>query len=123
MGLPVNALPDAIARVQVDANASVTLLVTAPRAYQGVGVRVEIHPGALKVIVVEPYSPAARANIQVGETIVGIGAERVSEMTDQEAASSLSLAAERGSKLSVADAEGKNEREVTLDRGYVWLVL
>lgn len=123
MGLPVNALPDAIARVQIDPRASVTLLVTGPRAYQGVGVRVEIRPGQLKVIAVEPYSPAARANIQVGEIIVGIGAERVAEMTDQEAASALSLAAERGAKLSIADAEGKNEREVTLDRGYVWLVL
>jgi hypothetical protein len=123
MGLPVNALPDAIARVQIDPRVSVTMLVTAPRAYQGVGVRVELRPGQLVVIAVEPYSPAARAGIKVGEIIVGVGNERVSAMSDQEAASSLSLASERSHKLAVTDAEGKNEREVTLDKGYVWLVL
>ena len=123
MGLPVNALPDAIARVQIDSRSSLTILVTAPRAYKGVGVRVEIRPGALKVIAVEPYSPASRAGVKVGETVVGIGVERVSEMSDQEAATNLSLASERGHKLTIADAEGKNEREVTLDKGYVWLVL
>lgn len=122
-GLPINALPDAIARVQLDGRSTVTMLVTAPRAYKGVGVTVEIHPDALKILSVEPYSPAARAGVRAGERIVGIGVQRVSEMGDQAAASHLSLAGERGEKLVVADAEGKNERDVALDTGFVWLVL
>ena len=40
-----------------------------------------------------------------------------------DAVSELALAADRGHKIVIADPEGKNEREVTLDKGFVWLVM
>ena len=121
-GLPGNALPGAIARLQLDNKASMTVLVSQPRAQRGVGVEYEIHPDAIKVLAVQPYSPAARAGLKVGELIVGIGPERVAHLSDKEAASRLSLASERGSKLAVTNAEGKSERVVQMDTGHIWVV-
>jgi hypothetical protein len=121
-GLPVNAVPDAQARLQLD-RATVTIMVSAPQAHKGVGLSVEARPDALKVIAVEPYSPASRAGIRVGEMIVGVGSERVSHMGPNDAVSEVSLAAERAHKLVVADGDRKSEREVTLDQGYVWVIM
>jgi hypothetical protein len=122
-GLPDNAVPEAEARLALDNMSSVTVMVSPPRAHKGVGVSVEARPNALKVYAVEPYSPAARAGIKVGEHIVGIGNERVSHMGPDDAVSELSLVVDRSHKLLVADEDGKHEREVKLDDGYVWLVL
>jgi hypothetical protein len=55
--------------------------------------------------------------------IVGIANERVSHMTEADAISELSLASDRTYKLRVADAEGGNEHEVALDKGYTWLTM
>lgn len=122
-GLPSTVVPDAIARVPLDSKATVIVMVTAPRAHRGVGVSVELRPDALKVISVEPYSPAARAGIRVGDHITQIANERVAHLSDADAMSELSLASERAYKVSVTDAEGNDEREVTLDQGYVWLIM
>jgi hypothetical protein len=122
-GLPTTLLPDAIARLQLDSKGTVVALITAPRAHRGVGVTVEVRSDALEVLSVEPYSPASRAGIKVSDLIVGIANERVEHMDDADAMSELSLASERGYKLVVADAEGQNERDVALDKGYVWLVM
>ncbi|HEX7479539.1 MAG TPA: hypothetical protein VF331_17170 [Polyangiales bacterium] len=121
-GLPASALPDAIARLSLDNLGTVSIMVTAPRAQQGVGLRFEVRPDALIVLEVERYSPAARAGIKVGERIVAIGPQRVSELGGNEATSDLSLASERGSVLTIADAQ-KHERQVTLDKGFIWLVM
>jgi hypothetical protein len=122
-GLPENAVPDAQARLSLDSKATVLIMVSAPRPHKGVGLSVEARPDALKVIGLEPYSPAARAGVKVGDMIVAVGNERVSHMGPNDAISELSMAAERGHKLTLADSSGKSEREVTLDQGYVWLVM
>jgi hypothetical protein len=122
-GLPTNALPDAQARVPLNTQAMVILLVSAPVAHQGVGLTVELRSDYLKVLQVEPYSPAARGGIVAGEHIVGIGAERVAHMGDDEASSALSLAVDRKHRLLVTDAEGRGEREVMLEGKLVWLVM
>jgi hypothetical protein len=123
IGLPSVAMPDALARLELDSRAMAVIMVSAPHANRGVGLSVEARGDALKVYAVEPYSPAARAGIRIGERIVGIGSERVSQMGANDALGELALAADRGHKLSVTDAEGKNERVVTLDQGFVWLVM
>jgi hypothetical protein len=122
-GLPENAVPDAQARLSLDSMATVLIMVSAPHPHKGVGLSVEARPDALKVIGLEPYSPAARAGIKVGDMIVGVGNERVSHIGPSDAVSELSMAAERGHKLTLIDPSGKQEREVTLDQGYVWLIM
>ena len=121
-GLP-NALPGTESRFVLNTSAVVTLMVMAPEPRRGVGVRVELQPDELKVLSVEPYSPAARAGIKVGDRIVSIGHAKVSELTEDKAASELSLAVDRQHALGVTNADGGEAREVKLDQGYVWLVL
>lgn len=121
-GLPGTALPDAVARLTLDNLGMISVIVSAPRAQQGVGISFEVRPDALIVLRVERYSPAARAGILKGERIVAIGPQRVSELGDDESTSDLSLANEKGAALTVAGAKG-NERQVTLDKGFIWLVM
>lgn len=122
-GLPTTALPGARARIALDSKATVEIEVGPPIAQRGVGLTVEVHSDYLKVLQVEPFSPAARSRIAVNEHIVGIGAERVAHMSDDDAISELSLAVDRNHRLTVADAEGNNEREVILDGKLVWLTM
>ena len=122
-GLPTNAQPGAQARLQLDRTTTVVIMVSTPRAHRGVGMSVELHGDYIQVLSVEPFSPSARAGIHKGERITAIGSQRVSELSDGDKRSELSMASDRKQKLAVADAEGMNEREVTLDGGYVWLVL
>ena len=121
-GLPETALPNAIARLTLDNLAVVKLTVAAPMPYQGVGIEFEQRSDALVVLEVERFSPAARAGIHPGERIVAIGSSRVEALGSARAASELSLGADRGSVLTVADANGK-ERQAALDRDYLWLTL
>lgn len=121
-GLP-NALPGTESRFVLNTSAVVTLMVAAPEPRRGVGVSVELQPNALKVLSVEPYSPAARAGIKKGDRIVAIGHAKVSELSEDKAASELSLAVDREHELGVTDSNGGNEHEVKLDQGYVWLVM
>ncbi|MGD8863098.1 MAG: PDZ domain-containing protein [Myxococcales bacterium] len=121
-GLPATAQPGAISRLTLDSGTILSLRVDEPVPHRGVGLTVELRPDGLKVIEVEPFSPAGRAGIKQGERIVGIGPERVAHMSDDDAATELSLATERDHKLTVADVSGQ-EREVTLDDGYTWLVM
>ena len=122
-GLPANAQPGAQARLQLDRTTTVVILLSSPRAHRGVGVSVELRGDYLRVLSVEPFSPAARAGIRSGERILAIGSQRIAQLSDGDKRSELSMASERKQKLAVADSEGHNEREVTLDGGYVWLVL
>jgi hypothetical protein len=122
-GLPPTAMPGARARLQLDRASTVVILVSAPRAHRGVGLSVEVRDDFLKVLAVERFSPAARGGIAPGDHIVGIGPSRVASMSEGDKMGELSLAAERHHTLSVTDANGRNEREVALDDGFVWLVL
>jgi hypothetical protein len=121
-GLP-NALPGTESRFVLNTSAVVTLGVSVPEPRRGVGISVELQPDALKVLSVEPYSPAARAGIKKGDRIVSIGHARVSELSEDKAASEISLAVDRQHVLGVTDSNGGDEHEVRLDQGYVWLVM
>jgi hypothetical protein len=122
MGLPENALPDASARLTLDNLGSVTIVISKPQPSKGLGVEYEQRSDALVLLRVDEFSPAARAGIKVGESVVSIAGARVSSLTGAKAASELSLSADRGSTLIIADAKGK-EREVTLDRDFLWLTM
>ena len=121
-GLPENALPDASARLSLDNMGSVTIVISKPKPSRGLGVTYEQRSDALVLLEVNQFSPAARAGLKVGERVVGIGEARVSSLTAAKAASELSLSADRGATLIVADGNGK-EREVTVDRDYLWLTM
>jgi len=121
-GLP-NGLPGTESRLVLNTGAVVTLMVLAPEPRRGVGMSVELRPSELKVLSVEPYSPAARAGIKVGDRIVSIGHALVSELSEDKAASELSLAVDRQHTLGITNADGGDQHEVKLDQGYVWLVL
>ncbi|MEC7520438.1 MAG: PDZ domain-containing protein [Myxococcota bacterium] len=122
-GLPQNAVPDADARIMLEGGSWLTIRITAPRAHRGVGIaEYEVRPDALVVVRVEPHSPAGRAGIEPGDAIVAVGDERVSELNEAQAASALSMAANRSRQLTVRNAQGR-ERQVDLDQGYVWLTL
>jgi len=118
-GLPGNAMPDAEARVTLDNLANLTIKVSEPRPMRGVGLTVEIRPNALRVIEVQPYSPASRANIRVGEDIIAIGDTAVSSLNDNDAFSRLSLALDSGATLSIVD-QGGTQRSVQLDKDPIW---
>lgn len=122
LGLPENALPDASARLTLDNLGSVTIMISNPKPSKGLGVEYEQRSDALKVLRVEEFSPAARAGIKVGESVVAIGGARVSSLSLPKAASELSLSADRGATLIIANAKGV-EREVTLDRDFLWLTM
>jgi hypothetical protein len=122
-GLPANAEPDANARLMMEGGNYLTIRVSAPRPHRGVGIEdYEVRPDSLVVSRVLPYSPADRAGIEPGDAIVAIGDRRVSAMSSAEAASALSMSAHRDTTVTVRDARGR-EREVTLDRDFVWLVM
>ncbi|HET8936564.1 MAG TPA: PDZ domain-containing protein [Polyangiales bacterium] len=121
-GLPENALPNARATMRLDNLGTVTIMISSPKPWKGLGVTYEQHGDALVVLAVEPFSPAARAGIAVGDRVVAIGDTRVETLTAARAASDLSLAVDRGALLTVADQHGK-ERAVNLDRGFLWLTM
>jgi hypothetical protein len=122
-GLPMTAIPGALARLQLDSATMLIITVNPPRPHRGVGLTVEVRPDVLKVLSVEPFSPAARAGIKSGDQIVGIGSERVKDLDEGAKMSELSLAGSKNAKLAVVDSHGKNEREAQLDGELVWLVL
>jgi membrane-associated protease RseP (regulator of RpoE activity) len=121
-GLPPNALPDADARIMLEGGATVTIRVHRPVAHRGVGITLyESRGSALHVLEVERFSPAGRAGIAVGDQIVQIGEETVSDLGDARAASALSLALDNGVPL-VVETNGER-RTVTIDRDFVWLTM
>ena len=118
-GLPGNALPDAEARVTLDNLATLTIMAADPRPVRGVGLTVELHSDALRVIAVHPYSPASRANIRVGEDIVAINEVAVASLDSNEAFTRLSMVIDSGAPLTVADSAGA-QRTVQLDKDPLW---
>lgn len=119
-GLPQNAIPGADARLLLEGGSYVTIRVSPPRPHRGVGIeQYEVRPDALVVLRVATHSPASRAALAPGDAIVAIGERRVAAMTDAEAASALSMASQRQTPLVVRGADGR-EREVALDRDFLW---
>jgi hypothetical protein len=121
MGVPETALPDAAARLPLDNLGAITIMLSAPRASRGVGIRFEEHGDGLLVLDVEPFSPAARAGVKKGDLIVAIGESRVEALGGNKAASELSLAGDRGYALTLQS--GKSERTAQLDREFLWLTM
>lgn len=123
MGLPANARPGVDARVLLEGGAYLTIRLDPPRPHRGVGIPTfEIHGDDLQVVSVEPHSPASRAEITPGDRIIAIGGHTVRELGEQRATGALSMAAERQEALRIRTRDGA-ERTVTLDRGFVWLIL
>lgn len=123
VGLPANARNGVEARILLEGESFLTIRVDSPMPHRGVGIRLfEVHDGDLQIIELEPYSPAARAGLVVGDRIIAIGSATVSQLGSARASGALSMASERNEALRVVNAQGV-ERTVNLDRGYVWLVL
>lgn len=121
-GLPATARPNAEASLVLNNLATLRITVSNPRPMRGVGLEVEIRPDAMHVVAVQPYSPAQRAELKVGDRIVEIGPVHVSHMADQDALSRLSLASDRAETLVVIDASG-TRRQVELDKKPLWQTL
>ena len=122
-GLPSNALPDADARITLEGGAALSFRVMSPHPHRGVGIaEFEVRGAELKVLSVMEHSPASRAGIAAGDSIVAIGDRAVDDLDDAQAASALSMAADRQASLRVRKASGQEET-VELDRGYVWLTM
>ena len=122
-GLPTRALPGAPLRVTFASGAALTLRLHEPRAHRGLGVRTfEIRSDALKVVDVEPLSPAGRAGLGAGDRIMAIDGRTVAELGGEKAASMLGFAAERGQRLTVKREDGRMD-QVALDRGYIWMAM
>lgn len=122
-GLPPNALPDADARITLEGGAALSFRVMPPHPHRGVGIsEFEVRGDELKVLAVMEHSPASRAGIAAGDAIVAIGDRAVDDLDDAQAASALSMAADRQAALRVRKSGGQEET-VELDRGYVWLTM
>jgi hypothetical protein len=122
-GLPTAAQPDAEARLLMDTGAVLTFRISAPVAHEGVGVTsYEIRNDHLRVLAVEKHSPAGRAGVEVNDMILAIDGLNVSSLKPAKAATLLSMSAKRGYVLTVT-REGGEAREITLDRGLVWLTM
>lgn len=123
IGLPPNARSGVEARILLEGESYVTIRIDPPQPHRGVGVRLfEVHGDDLEIIEVEPFSPAGRADLVPGDRILAIGGQTIGQLGGQRASGALSMAAEREQPLRVRNAQGV-ERTVTLDRGYVWLIL
>ena len=122
-GLPPTALTDADARVTLDNDAVLVFRITRPVPNRGIGIaNYEAQNSELVVLEVLRHSPAARAGIVAGDSILAIGGRSVDELGPQGAASALSMAAADKKTLKVLSEDGKT-RDVSLDDGYIWLTM
>lgn len=122
-GLPPNVVPGADARVMMENGAQLALRLAPPVAHHGLGIRLyEVRGDALEVIEVETHSPAGRAGIVAGDSIVGIGGQSVSALGSQRAPGALSMASDRREPLRVKNVRGA-VREVQIDPGFTWLTM
>lgn len=122
VGMPPNAQSGVDARVLLEGESWLTIRLSPPRPHRGIGIRTfEIHSDGLVVVEMEPHSPAGRAGIVVGDSIVAIGGRAISSIPQNDAVTALSLAADRDEPLRVRGPSG-SERVVQMDHGYTWLV-
>lgn len=123
IGMPANAESGVDARVLLEGESWLTIRLGSPRPHRGIGIRTfELRGDALRVVELEPHSPAGRAGIAVGDDIVAIGGRSVGSIAQNDAVTALSLAADRNEPLRVRGPSG-TERVVTMDHGYTWLVM
>ena len=119
-GLPRTALPGANASVTLDGLANVTFVLTKPATHRGTGVpSFEVRPSELRVLEVLTYSPAGRAGLVAGDSVVAINGQSISDVDNAKAASLFSMAGSRRATLTVVRTSGARE-ELQLDDGYTW---
>lgn len=118
-GLPAGALQDADASLMLEGRATLLFRVIPPVAERGTGIALyEFRSDHAKVLEVIAASPAGRAGVRAGDDILSVGGAPLDGMDEGSAASALSLASSRSSRLSVR--RGATTEELTLDSGYVW---
>lgn len=121
-GLPDAASPDVETSVVLEGGATLIIRASGPRPHHGVGIReFEVRGDSIHVGDVIDRSPAARAGIRDGDSIVAIGGVAVEDMDEARAVTSLSQAGRRGATLTI-ERDGATET-VELDRGYTWLAM
>ena len=121
-GLPQSAMPDVDASVLLEGGATVILRVARPRPHHGIGIReFEVRGDSIHVGDVIERSPAWRAGVRDGDSIIAIGGQRVEDMDEARAITSLSQAGRQGATLTL-ERDGRAEA-VELDRGYTWLAM
>lgn len=120
-GTPADAVPGSDLMLRLDGGATLTIRLDRPLAHRGVGIpSYEFRGDSLRLMEVNEYSPAGRAGLHAGDSIVSIGGHTIDELGEARAASALSLASDRSSSLEVVGADGQR-RTVELDRSYTWL--
>ncbi|NCQ61157.1 MAG: PDZ domain-containing protein [Myxococcales bacterium] len=122
-GLPSGALLGANARVMLDSRAVLVMRVERARPQRGLGLALyEVRSDRLLAVTVLPRSPASRAGLLEGDSIVAIGEDAIETIGSSRAASALARAGtERGATLTVL--RGTTRQILRLDGGYVWQVL
>jgi hypothetical protein len=121
-GLPSGAAPDVDASILLEGGATLIIRVARPRPHHGVGIReFEVRGDSIHVGDVIDRSPASRAGIRNGDSIIAIGGVAVDDMDEARAVTSLSQAGRRGARLTI-ERDGAAQ-SVELDRGYTWLAM
>jgi hypothetical protein len=122
LGLPSNALPDALAQLRLDTDAILTMRVRSPVPHRGLGLSLyEFRGDHVLALEVTPESPAGRAGLQAGDQIVAVGDSSVDELGEARTASALSMAVQERKSLTVK--RNGSQRILELDRGYVWVTM
>ncbi|MFT5358524.1 MAG: membrane-associated protease RseP (regulator of RpoE activity) [Polyangiales bacterium] len=118
-GLPRSAILNGDAQLTLEGRAVVMFRVIEPIAERGVGIlQYEVRSDRLLVLQVLRFSPAGRAEIQVGDAILAIDGRSVSDLGEAQAASAISMSSSRTSTVSVE--RNGSTRDVEIDAGYVW---
>lgn len=121
-GLPDTALPGAESTVLLEGRSSLTIRIDRPAAHRGAGIdEYEERGGGFRVTRISEHSPAGRAGLRVGDTIVAIEGQDVGDMDARRAASQLSMAGTRRSTITIERAGSRQDLE--LDGGMVWLTM
>lgn len=119
-GLPTGAMLDGDTRIMLDGRATVGFRVLPPLATRGAGIPTyEVRKSRLKLIEVIEHSPAGRAGLRPGDSIVAIGGESVRELGEGRAVGALARACNERVSLMVERSDGRVE-EVELDAGFIW---
>lgn len=116
------ALLDSDTTIALEGGATVTLRISHPLPKVGTGIpEYESRPDALLIHRVLDQSPAARAGLRPGDSIIAINGATIRELGAAKAESALALAFQQDTRLTVQ--RGKQTSEVTLDHDYVWSAL
>jgi len=122
-GLPATALLGSDARVMLDSRAVLVMRVEQAQPQRGLGLALyEVRSDAFLVVEVTPRSPASRAGLVAGDSIVAIGDDSVETLGSSRGASALARAGtHRGATLVVL--RNGTRQILRLDGGFIWNAL